>query len=79
MKKKKLKNYVNAERCQKQYIKREKVSFVEKILKLVHGPIFLILWEKYYFFPQKLKPTYKMKKKIVKNYVKARTTVAWLV
>jgi hypothetical protein len=37
----------------KQYIKRQKSTFAEKnlkILKLLHGPIFHILLEKYLFF-----------------------------
>jgi hypothetical protein len=37
---------VNAEKRPKQYIKREKSTFDEKILKLLHGPIFPILLEK---------------------------------
>jgi hypothetical protein len=43
---------VKAEKRPKQYIKREKSTFAEEILKLLHayGPIFPILWEKYIFF-----------------------------
>jgi hypothetical protein len=39
---------VQAEKHPKQYIKREKSTFAEKILKLLHayGPIFHILLEK---------------------------------
>jgi hypothetical protein len=37
---------VKAEKPPKQYIKRQKSSFAEKILKLLYGPIFPILWEK---------------------------------
>jgi hypothetical protein len=40
---------VTTEKRPKQYIKRKKSTFAEKILKilkLLHGPIFHILWEK---------------------------------
>jgi hypothetical protein len=44
---------VKTEKRPKQNIKRQKSTFAEKILKilkLLHGPIFHILWEKYLFF-----------------------------
>jgi hypothetical protein len=57
---------VKAEKRPKQYIKWEKSTFAEKILKLLHGPIFFILWGKYVFSSKKssdrLKLIYKTKK-----------------
>jgi hypothetical protein len=45
------------------YINKEKSTFAEKNLKLLHGPIFLILWEKYIFSSKtssdRLKATYR--------------------
>jgi hypothetical protein len=73
---------VKAEKRPKPYIKWEKSTFAEKILKLLYGPIFPILWEKYFFSSKtssdRLKLINKTKKKWgKKNYVKAQTTVHW--
>jgi hypothetical protein len=47
-------------------IKWEKSTFAEKNLKLLYGPIFPILWEKYFFSSKtssdRLKLIYKTKK-----------------
>jgi hypothetical protein len=74
---------VKTEKRPKQYINRQKSTFAAKNLKnlkLLHGPIFPILWEKYFFSSKtssdRLKLLYKTKKKFKKNnYVKSRTTV----
>jgi hypothetical protein len=62
---------VKDEKRPKQYIKREKSTFAEKILKLLHGPIFHILLEKNNNFlktsSDRLKLKYKTKKKEEKN------------
>jgi hypothetical protein len=59
---------VKAEKHPKQYIKREKSTFAEKILKLLHGPIFHILLEKIISSSKtssnRLKLLYKTKKKL---------------
>jgi hypothetical protein len=44
---------VKAEKPPKQYIKRQKSSFAEKILKLLYGPIFPHFMGKIFFFPLK--------------------------
>jgi hypothetical protein len=69
---------VKAEKPPKQYIKRQKSSFAEKILKLLYGPI-SPFYEKNILFSSKtlsdrLKLIYNTKKKKKKKICKAQTT-----